>query len=478
MIQESDLKSIIECHGEPAYANARGRLTKLNDNFWAAYYARCREKIIFEPSEKEFYDYSSAEGIFLPKSVDVIRTELSALVFDAAKSWSGYFGINSFRNAENLNGSISLLRGQVEERDFFNNDELLVHLGNCTLRFAPDGGGISIEGFSPLHRSRNRSPINYDPKATCSEFKDKLLGHVSGDDKIILQKYGGQCLLGRNLMQRLLILDGIGGSSKSAFVLVLNGIVGQGNSYELRAQHLEDRFEIGRMIGHTLLIGPDVRGNFLSLPGSHRIKSLVGGDKLEAELKCSNEEFKIYGNFNLVITSNNRLYIRIDSDQKAWERRLLIARYETVYNGQRIFDVDRYLLRMEAPGILNWCIEGLQMLLADYKQSGDIILPESQQTRISNLLSESDSLRIFVENEITRDDGRLNNGESYSLTSQEIISQYTDDCVNDKHWAPMPVAVAEKRLPDLMLRYFGTPKSNDLTRNGKTQRGFRHVRWN
>src|SRR6516162_6611264 len=122
MIQESDLKSIIECHGEPAYANARGRLTKLNDNFWAAYYARCREKIIFEPSEKEFYDYSSAEGIFLPKSVDVIRTELSALVFDAAKSWSGYFGINSFRNAENLNGSISLLRGQVEERDFFNND--------------------------------------------------------------------------------------------------------------------------------------------------------------------------------------------------------------------------------------------------------------------------------------------------------------------------------------------------------------------
>ena len=174
------------------------------------------------------------------------------------------------RTTGNLAATVSHLRGQIEARDFFNRVSNCIHLGNCMLKFRDDGS-FSVEGFSPEHRSRNRSPINYDPKATCPEFEKKLLSHVSDDDKIILQKYSGQCLLGRNLIQRFLILDGVGGSSKSAFVLVLNGIIGPQNSYELRTRHLGDRFEIGRMIGRTLLIGPDVKGNFLSVPGSYLI---------------------------------------------------------------------------------------------------------------------------------------------------------------------------------------------------------------
>ena len=78
MIIESDLKRLIERYGEPAYSNERGKLTKLNDNFWSAYYALSREKIIYEPIEREFYDYSPADGIYLSKSADVVRTELSA----------------------------------------------------------------------------------------------------------------------------------------------------------------------------------------------------------------------------------------------------------------------------------------------------------------------------------------------------------------------------------------------------------------
>jgi hypothetical protein len=76
-------------------------ISKLNDVFWAAYYSQGREKIIFEPAEKKFYDYSSRHGIFDSKSEDIIRTELNALVLDAARNWDGYAGIDSFRNAEN-----------------------------------------------------------------------------------------------------------------------------------------------------------------------------------------------------------------------------------------------------------------------------------------------------------------------------------------------------------------------------------------
>ena len=103
----------------------------------------------------------------MPKSEDRIRTELSALVLEAARNWNGWAGMNVFRNATNLSGTITHLRGFVEERDFFNQSEHFVHLGDCTLAFAPDGSKFSVENFSPDHRSRNRSPITYNPKAKC-----------------------------------------------------------------------------------------------------------------------------------------------------------------------------------------------------------------------------------------------------------------------------------------------------------------------
>ena len=113
---------------------------------------------------------------------------------------------------------------------------------------------------------------------------------------------------------------------------------------------------------------------------------------------------------SLLISSNARLCIRLEGDRSAWERRLIIVRYDRPYVGQRIFEVEKYLLKREAPGILIWCIEGLEMLIQDYHQTGDIILSTAQQQRVSDLLDESDSLRLFVETEIVKDEGKNSDG--------------------------------------------------------------------
>jgi phage/plasmid-associated DNA primase len=472
-----DVKAIIEEFGPPAYENEKGKISKLNENFWAAYYARQREKIIFEPDERAFYDFDPNAGIFVPKSSDSIRKELSALILDGAQTWSGFRALEQFRSERNLAGAITFLRGHVEERDFFNPPFHSVHLGNCTLRFEPDGSKFTAEGFSPNHRSRNRSPINYDPNAKCPEFEKTILGHVCKDDQLLLQKYAGQCLLGRNLTQRFGILDGVGASSKGSFVLVISGVIGPKNVYELRTKMLAERFEIGRMIGRTLLVGSDVKGNFLSQSGAYRIKSIVGGDALEAELKASNKRFTVHGIFNLLITSNSRLRILLEGDRSAWERRVFIVRYDTPYTGKRIFEIEKYLLKIEAPGVLNWCVTGLKLLFQDYAKEGDIILTPDQKARVDALLSESDSLRLFVSNNIIKAPDPMSNGTNYSLTIQEIVAEYIDDCINDKHWTPVSAEHAEKRVPNLMLELFGVTKSHSIPRNGKAKRGFWYVRF-
>jgi len=118
--------------------------------------------------------------------------------------------------------------------------------------------------------------------------------------------------------------------------LIVRAIIGPSNAYELRTNHLEERFEIGRMVGKTLLLGADVRANFMAGPGASRLKALVGGDMLEAERKGSNQTFFVDGNFNVLLTSNRRLRVRLEGDQSAWSRRLTIARYDKPFPGKKI----------------------------------------------------------------------------------------------------------------------------------------------
>jgi len=91
------------------------------------------------------------------------------------------------------------------------------------------------------------------------------------------------------------------------------------------------------------------------------------------------------------------------------------------------------------------------------------------------LLSESDSLRTFLREEISYFDAH--SSEPCSLTTEELINGYVSYCVKDKNWRPFPRAEVERQLPDLMAEFFGVTKSHDIPRNGKARRGYWNVRF-
>jgi P4 family phage/plasmid primase-like protien len=444
----------------------------LNEPFWAAYHAAHKAKLLFEPNEGEFYNYDEESGLFKVHSVDVIRKELAALLLQCSRHW-GNDALVAKRSARSISGVISHLRGEVEQSDVFVPTGRRIHAANCVLQFNEDRAFTSHD-FSPEFYSRNRCPIKYDPDATCPKFRSALLEHLEEGDRELLQKYGGQCLLGRNLTQTILILDGVGGASKGAFVQTTRGIVGSTNAYELRPLHLEDRFEIGRMRGKTLLLGADVKSGFLSGPGAERIKALTGGDFLEAERKTSNKDFFVIGNFNVMITSNSRLQIHLTGDQSAWRRRLLIVRYDKPFNGKMIPNIHEMLISEEGSGILNFYLEGAKKLFRDIQEKGGLTLTDSQRERVDALLSESDSLRIFLREKLVADHKKSD--ARCSLTVDEIITEYTRYAV-DAGWSPVPKGVAQRQLEDLMLELFSVLKSNDIKRGDRQMRGFHNVRF-
>ena len=92
-----------------------------------------------------------------------------------------------------------------------------------------DGNDIELLPFSPELISRNIIAIAYDQNAKCPRFRNELLGLLDDDDKLLLQKFLGLYLLGRNVIQKMLILHGIGGTGKSALSEVARKRIGPQN---------------------------------------------------------------------------------------------------------------------------------------------------------------------------------------------------------------------------------------------------------
>ena len=199
------------------------------------------------------------------------------------------------------------------------------------------------------------------------------------------------------------------------------------------------------------------------------LKGLVGGDWFDAEQKGGTGCFQVQGNFNVIITSNARLKVRLQGDVGAWKRRITIVRYEAPPPAKRIPDFGGYLVRTEGSGVLNWALLGAQKLLGEIPdEGGDFVLTERQRNVIESLLAESDSLRHFLQDRVTVD--------SYGdVTTNEVIEAYAAFCP-ERRWQPLAITEVQRQLEGLMLELFGVSKCHGVERDGKSQRGFRGVK--
>jgi len=459
-------ETLIKQFGEPYYFNEEGFLTTINESFWAALH-HAEHIELYEPDEKTFYRYERESGLYRPISEDALKQEISARILKVSRQVVQP-ALEKMRSNSILNNIIGQLRGIAEKRGCFSNKKArYVHLANGVITFG-ECKDTNLTGFSNTFFSRNRSPIAFDPSAKCDRFLSELIyPAIDHDDAILIQKYVGQCLLGTNLIQRFLILDGLGGRGKTQLANIVQHIVGQVNVMQLRTNLLNERFETYRFLKKTLLVGVDVPGRFLSERGASNIKALVGGDWMDAERKGGNEEFKLQGNFCVIITANTRLHVKLDGDVTAWRRRLLIVRYEAPPPVKKIPDFADLLVKTEGPGILNWALHGLGLLLMDIESLGDIYLTEAQDGRIDALLAESDSLKHFLKERVTSDD----DGD---LSKQEIIEAYAEYCPT-KGWNAKPITIIQKELEGLMLELFCTSASNSIPRGDTNVKGFRRV---
>ena len=413
---------------------------------------------VFAAEEERFYTYAPADGIFCEARESKLQARLSDLLLECARACVAKFDTRGlefkFRDSSNLRGVLSRARGLLEVKQGFFETGLMefVPANNGMLRVADK----VLLPFGPSYRRRNKLAVVFDPGATCRVFLETLLRPaLEADDLDLLQRWCGLALIGVNLAQRLVILAGTAGGGKGTLIRVINGIVGPTNVGTLRPDLLGERFELGRLLGKSLLYGADVPDNFLNCKGASVLKALTGGDPVTLEFKGSNERPEIVCRFNAIVTCNSRLTVRLEGDAEAWRRRLVIIEYRKAKPENVIADLSERILANERPGVLNWMLEGLDKIRADGWQ---LRLTASQQKVVDDLLLESDADVVFAKE-------CLRKGGTESLTVAQCYEAYVNFC-NERGWTTMAKKKFSNCIGDTVTRLFGLTVRHDIADSG------------
>jgi putative DNA primase/helicase len=458
---------LIREYGEPFIANeGKARATlRINERFMAGRLAT-EAWIVRDPEAEEFFSYDARTGLWGPLSENMLAADAGGLI-NQELDLAGKSSLRAMVSGRQCREVVGFAKAFAEQRGFFELKPDVIVAQNTALRVTADG--VVQEPFSPDHRARVAVPAAYDPTAECPRTDDELIGlNFEPEDAEVFWKYLGLVVLGRNLVQRMVIIHGETAGTGKSIAVQLAGIICGRNTSEVRPHMLDERFEMARYVGKSLLTGPDIKGGFLNTAGAQKLKAMVGGDQIQPEDKhlAGANSPSIKGQWPIILTSNVDLFVFADTDTSAWRRRLIWLETTGKTPTKKIPDFEEVLWREEGAGILRRAVDGLVAVLKDIRETGDIRLHPPQVERVDRLLGQSNSVREFFDN-----GGGLEFGRGLDASEPELEDGYFAYCKR-RGWAPVPSH--RQRLRDAATQRHLTP-SNSIMRAGKATRGFRGV---
>lgn len=243
----------------------------------------------------------------------------------------------------------------------------LTELDSDPMLFNVQNGTIDLRtGELRKHRRADLiskiSPVTYNPLASASRWDTFIKRITNGSDGLAeyLARAVGYSLTGETIEHALFLLYGTGANGKSTFLEALRYVMGDyaatadfGSFLVSKGQGI--RNDIARLKGARFVTATESEAG--KRMAESLVKQLTGGDQVSARFLYG-EFFEFQPSFKLFLGTNHRPKI-IGSDEGIWRRIRLIPFTVTIPLSER----DRNLtvkLKLEADGILNWAISGLQ----------------------------------------------------------------------------------------------------------------------
>lgn len=305
-----------------------------------------------------------------------------ALASRKAARWR--FAVTS-KNAGRIGAMLSTAAPHLRrDADAFNASPMLVVTQTHTLTFlreidleCPDPDATRyvarVEAIA-AHRREDWAtglvPCAYDPAALSPKwqaFLDRCLPDLAV--RRTVQQYSGTGLLGV-LLQRLMFHHGFGANGKSVFLAVLTRLLGKSYAVGLPAESITGEGDRGagqaspdivRLFGKRMVrIDELPEGKKLH---EDLVKRLTGGDEVAVR-----NLFKGYFEFRNVATPHmsGNGFPKIDGTDNGIWRRMLVVHWSVTIPPEERREFDEFVddLLTEAPGILNWLVDGALDYLA------------------------------------------------------------------------------------------------------------------
>lgn len=296
----------------------------------------------------------------------------------------------------------------------FDKDDMLLNTTNGYLDLS---SGELFPHDKKLMFSKQTS-VEYSEKMTPDVWIDFLNDIFDYDQELItyLQKALGYSLTGSTKEQVMFILHGKGRNGKSIFVETISEIIG-GYSKNIRAASLMVKHnesvnnDIATLQDARLVTSSEPNEGFRFDEGL--VKQLTGGDRVTARFLYG-EDFEFTPKFKIWVTTNHKPIVR-GTDDGIWRRLILIPFEVQIPEHKQDRDLKYKLLR-EAPGILEWMLEGCRMW-----QKHGLVVPKRIAQASQEYRTEMDVLEGFVNDRCVK-------GEGYRAPAGEIFEVY-------KKWA-------------------------------------------
>ena len=323
-------------------------------------------------------------------------------IFDEAATLDDEGRIKAHQKHAGASGGSGMLTNMLKEAEPYI-DRGIEDLDANPYLFNVQNGTLVLEGSCETIRPPQRddlitriSPVQFDAAARAPQF-EKFLARILPEPtiRVFVQTWFGYALTGITSEQVLAFFYGRGANGKSTLLNVTSRVMGNYVALLPFQSLLHNEFKGGGDASPDLARLPGARLVTATEPeqGSRFsesvLKSLTGGDRMIARhLRQDFFEFKPI--FKLTLSGNNQPTIR-GQDEGIWRRLLLVPFEETIPEEERVGDFDDHLYGAEAPGILNWLLDGCRLWL-----DKGLAVPEGVRAATATYRSESDSLGEFL----------------------------------------------------------------------------------
>lgn len=322
-----------------------------------------------------------------------------------------------------LEGAVEILQSLLYRERYF--DEATPGAAFKNGFVSVEDGAVSLKPNHRKHRARHLYACRYIEGGEPPSWLALLDAWFAGDEdreqkKAALQEYTGNCLLGQGARtKRIVLLSGDTNSGKSTCLEILRSLFPADAVCTVSPMSLGSEYQRAALRGKLVNLVSEMPER--ELLDAAPLKALVGGDIISAR-EIYRAPVTFLPTAGHVFATNTLPAIRDTSE--ATHKRLLVLEFNNRFaqgaedKGTTHADptIAHRIIEAERNAIISWCIDGA---VRSVSNSFVITEPPSSRRAISELRTETDPVRRFIEEECEL-------GPSHRVPAKNLYAAYTE----------------------------------------------------